>query len=159
MLDLRVVPPAFRLTQRIFSSPLRPRGLPLTGDLQTLDQGEGPGYCRRKMPVCTTGAAATGAWVYFARDPSRDPALRPYTWCKRFLVDGAEEHGLAAEYIQALVRIGADRDKDQGRDGRMRALGCRAEQMSTSASNSALQAPAKAGPRLSARIVTQKEEI
>lgn len=96
-------------------------------ELQTLDDGEGSGYFRKKMPVCTTEGASTEAWVYFACDPSREPALRPYTWYKRFLVEGAKEHGLPAEYIEALERIEANQDKNQQRDVEKRALNCRAE--------------------------------
>jgi gamma-glutamylcyclotransferase len=95
-------------------------------DLQTLDYGEGQGYCRRNIPVRTTDGP-TEAWVYFARNPSLDPALRPYTWYQRFLIEGAREHGLPADYIEALERIEANDDMDQQRDAEKRALICRAE--------------------------------
>jgi hypothetical protein len=96
-------------------------------DLQTLDHGEGPGYFRKKMPVHTIDGAETEGWVYFACRSTRDPALRPYTWYRRFLVEGAKEHGLPAEYIEALGRIEAIPDKNRQRDAEKRALMCRAD--------------------------------
>lgn len=93
-------------------------------DLPKLDQGEGTGYDRVKMPVRPTDTAATEAWVYLAGKPSSDAALRPYTWYKRFLVEGAKEHCLPADYIGALECIEANEDKNQQRDREKRALTC-----------------------------------
>jgi hypothetical protein len=78
------------------------------------------------MPVRMTDAAITEAWVYLASKPSNNPALRPYTWYKRFLVEGAREHALPPEYIVELERIEATQDPDQPRDREKRALACRA---------------------------------
>ena len=89
--------------------------------LTILDDGEG-GYLRKKMPVRTTDGTATKAWVYVARQPSRDPTLRPYTWYKRFLVEGARQHGLPDRYVQTLERIKAKQDKNKQRDAEKRAL-------------------------------------
>lgn len=94
--------------------------------LKRLDDGEGPGYQRKRLPVRTPGNAMIEAWVYLARKPTNDPTLRPYTWYKRFLIEGAREHGLPAPYIEALERIEADQDKDQQRDLEKRLLACRA---------------------------------
>lgn len=95
-------------------------------DLEILDRGEGAGYYRVRMPVRMTDAAITEAWVYLASKPSNNPALRPYTWYKRFLVEGAREHALPPEYIVELERIEATQDPDQPRDREKRALACRA---------------------------------
>lgn len=93
--------------------------------LKVLDNGEGAGYYREKLPLCMRDGVAMDAWVYLAREPAKDPALRPYTWYKRFLVEGAREHGLPAPYIDALERIEADEDKDDARDREKRSLVCR----------------------------------
>ena len=93
--------------------------------LTILDDGEG-GYLRKKMPVRTTDGAATKAWVYVARQASQDPMLRPYTWYKRLLVEGAREHGLPDRYVQTLERIKARQDKNKQRDAEKRALQCEA---------------------------------
>ena len=95
-------------------------------DLRTLDEGEG-GYHRVRMPVRTTDNANIDACVYVASRPSNDPTLRPYTWYKRFLVEGAREHSLPTLYISELERIEAVRDTDEERDRRKSALTCQAQ--------------------------------
>lgn len=90
--------------------------------LAVLDRGEGQGYHREKIQVHMTDTAVTDAWIYLAREPSDDTALRPYTWYKRFLVEGAKEHDLLKTYIEVLERIEADEDKNEERDRKMRAL-------------------------------------
>ncbi len=95
-------------------------------DLQTLDQGEGAGYNRVRMPVRMNDADITEAWVYLASRPSNDAALRPYTWYMRFLVEGAREHSISPEYIAELEGIEATPDPNQQRDREKRGLACRA---------------------------------
>jgi gamma-glutamylcyclotransferase (GGCT)/AIG2-like uncharacterized protein YtfP len=93
-------------------------------DLETLDKGE-VGYYRAQLPVHTTDPDITDiteAWVYLASKPSDNPALRPYTWYKRFLVEGAREHSLPLEYVAELERIEAIEDSNQQRDRDKRAL-------------------------------------
>lgn len=91
------------------------------GDLEKLDKGEG-GYRRVRLSLRLTDNTNTDAWVYVAKKPTNDPALRPYTWYKRFLVEGAQEHALPSEYIAELERIDASQDPDQRRDREKRAL-------------------------------------
>lgn len=93
--------------------------------LDILDNGEGSGYYREKMVVYLTDDTVTEAWVYLAREPSNDPLLRPYTWYKRFLVEGAREHELPTQYIEKLERIDAKEDENQERDREKRSLTCR----------------------------------
>ena len=95
--------------------------------LETLDKGEGPGYRREQMTVQLNEVALPNAWVYLARKPSNDRLLRPYSWYTRFLVEGAMEHGLPAQYVEGLQRIEANQDECEERDQRKRSLICRAE--------------------------------
>ena len=88
--------------------------------LEILDQGEG-GYHREKLQV-TTENTVINAWVYLAGRASNDPTLRPYTWYKRFLIEGAKEHDLPSEYIETLEGIEAIPDPDEHRDREKRAL-------------------------------------
>ena len=37
--------------------------------------------------------------------PSQEVGLRPYSWYKRFLVEGARSHGLPADYITMLEAL------------------------------------------------------
>jgi cation transport regulator ChaC len=95
-------------------------------DLPTLDAGE-VGYRRVPLTVRRTDNMDSQAWVYIASEPSNNPALRPYTWYKRFLVEGAREHSLPADYIAELENIVGVQDANRARDRRKRALACQAE--------------------------------
>lgn len=95
-------------------------------DLEKLDKGEG-GYRRVRLPVHLTDNTQTDAWVYVAKKPKNDPALRPYTWYKRFLIEGATEHSLPQDYIAALELIEAETDTNEERDRNKQALACRVE--------------------------------
>jgi hypothetical protein len=95
-------------------------------DLRTLDDGE-VGYRRLQLPVRTTDNVSWQAWVYVAITPNNDAGLRPYTWYKRFLVEGAREHALPANYITNLENIDAVQDGDAARERRKRALACQAQ--------------------------------
>ena len=95
-------------------------------DLDKLDKGEG-GYRRVRLSLRLMDNTSTDAWVYVAKKPKHDPALRPYTWYKRFLVEGAHEHALPADYIRKLENIDAVQDADAARDRRKRALACQAQ--------------------------------
>ena len=95
-------------------------------DLLTLDAGE-VGYRRMPLPVRRTDNADSQAWVYVASEPSNDPALHPYIWYKRFLVEGAREHSIPADYIAELENIVAEQDANGTRDRRKRALACQAQ--------------------------------
>jgi hypothetical protein len=74
--------------------------------------------------VRTLSKVNVAAWVYVATKPRNDPILRPYTWYKRFLVEGSHEHSLPEEYIAALERIEATEDVNKQRDNEKRALNC-----------------------------------
>jgi gamma-glutamylcyclotransferase len=95
-------------------------------DKKKLDEGEG-GYQPLKLPLRLEHNRTTEAWVYVARKSRKDPSLRPFTWYKRFLVEGAREHSLPQNYIAELERIEAVEDSDKERDREKRALACRAE--------------------------------
>ena len=96
------------------------------GDLDKLDKGEG-GYRRVRLSLRLTDNTNTDAWVYIAKKPNDDPALRPYTWYKRFLVEGAREHALPADYIANLENIIAVQDANEERDRQKRTLACQAQ--------------------------------
>ncbi|MBZ5657786.1 MAG: gamma-glutamylcyclotransferase [Acidobacteriia bacterium] len=96
------------------------------GDLDKLDKGEG-GYRRVRLSLRLTDNTNTDAWVYIAKKPTDDAALRPYAWYKRFLVEGAREHALPAEYVAELENIVAEQDADAARDKSKRSLTCQAQ--------------------------------
>lgn len=93
-------------------------------DLALLDKGEGAGYERSKVAVRTADDKPVEAWIYVATTPITTRQLRPYTWYKRFLVEGAREHLLPFEYIEELEAIEATVDSDSKRHAERWALAC-----------------------------------
>src|ERR1051325_737992 len=94
-------------------------------EVDVLSRGE-VGYTPITRPVASE-AGQVHALVYVADSPSSDSALRPYSWYKRFVVEGARSHALPDEYIATLEAFDAVDDADVERDGRKRALTCAIE--------------------------------
>ena len=94
-------------------------------DLKKLDQGE-VGYRRSSVTVRLADMTLVGAWVYVAVTPVTpdETPLLPYEWYKRFLVEGAREHGLPNDYVTLLEAVKAIHDADSERDRQKRALNC-----------------------------------
>lgn len=92
-------------------------------DLGQLDEGEA-GYRRVPCVVRSQDGKNVNAWTYVAVRPDPDPTLRPYGWYKRFLVEGAKEHSLPADYVATLELIEATVDPKSSRDAERRILEC-----------------------------------
>jgi len=94
-------------------------------ELPILSRGEG-GYMPIQRSV-VRDAGPVDAWVYVATQPSADAALRPYSWYKRFVVEGARSHGLPPDYVEALEAFESVEDKNHARDREKRLLKCEVE--------------------------------
>jgi len=92
-------------------------------DLERLDAGE-KGYRRRRAGVFLRNGRSARVWIYVSARNQRDESLHPYTWYKRFLVEGAKEHRLPKSYVAALEGIVAKQDPNLERDRRKRNLTC-----------------------------------
>jgi gamma-glutamylcyclotransferase len=75
-------------------------------------EGQGKGYEREQMAVWQ-GNEERQATLYVATSTSSK--LKPYTWYKAWVVAGAKEHGLPADYIARLEAAPAIEDPDQAR--------------------------------------------
>ena len=84
-----------------------------------LRDAEGPGYDEKTMNVGTAQGKET-AIVYIANDIVS--GLRPYDWYKAFVVAGAKEHGLPAEYVEWLKKFQSQPDTDEARRAREEAI-------------------------------------
>jgi gamma-glutamylcyclotransferase len=93
-------------------------------DLACLDKGEGTGYTRSKVTVRNVDGNPVDAWIYIATKPITTRQLRPYTWYKRFLVEGAQEHLLPLDYVTQLQAIDSTIDSDRERHAEKWALIC-----------------------------------
>lgn len=92
-------------------------------DLSKLDNGE-KGYYRTRISLVTREGASIEAFIYLADQSQIDSRLLPYTWYKRFLLEGAKEHQLPPKYISQLEAIQAQEDKNIIRDKEMRSVTC-----------------------------------
>jgi gamma-glutamylcyclotransferase len=79
-------------------------------ELSTLDTAE-RGYRRVAIDVLTPrgcllpGSAVTKAITYLAEARRIDASLRPFYSYKAYIVEGAREHGLPAEYVAKLEAV------------------------------------------------------
>lgn len=91
-----------------------------------LDDAEGLGNGYRETAVTVTDQAGNRheVFMYVAERASIDDGLQPYSWYKRFVVDGARQHQLPADYVAQLEAFQAAEDADAGRDVRNRAIRC-----------------------------------
>lgn len=73
------------------------------------------GYYACNVPI-TIGSRRRLARTY--RAIPVDPQLKPLDWYKRFVVDGAREHGLPEDYVARLAMTPANADEDRRRRSR-----------------------------------------
>jgi gamma-glutamylcyclotransferase len=91
-----------------------------------LDEAEalGRGYDELIVEVESETGAKESAHMYIASQTHIDSNLRPYSWYKRFVTEGARQHGLPPAYIKFLEAFPESEDPDRARDGRNRATTC-----------------------------------
>jgi cation transport regulator ChaC len=78
-------------------------------------EGLGSGYDEAEISV-RRGPDQVTAKTYVAT--RTDPALKPYTWYHAFVVAGAQQHSLPADYIASLEAVPATEDPDRARHDR-----------------------------------------
>ncbi len=90
----------------------------------TLDRVEGlnPGYDEKVVEVHLDFNRKERATTYFATKV--DPNIRPYTWYKRHVLEGAKEAKLPKFYIAAIEAVQAIQDTDSSREARELAIYC-----------------------------------
>ena len=93
-------------------------------ELNNLIKGEGPGYALKTIPVELGDRSIVDAQTFEAKTPYPYPLFPYISWYKRFLVLGAREHGLPAEYISDLEAIKATDDPDPVRNRENREINC-----------------------------------
>jgi len=93
---------------------------------RTLDEAEGlgAGYEERKTNVLDESGKEHLVVLYVAEANGTDGTLRPYSWYKRFVVDGARQHDLPAEYTNNVAAMPDSEDPDRDRDRRNRSIVC-----------------------------------
>jgi hypothetical protein len=87
------------------------------GDLDTAE-GVGHGYIETSAVLTDNDGNRHEAFMYVAAENSTDDTLSPYSWYKRFVVDGARQHGLPPDYVAGIEVMPATEDPDRARDAR-----------------------------------------
>lgn len=78
-------------------------------------EGLGKGYNEDKLTFFDDAGNTYTAQVYIADSNSIDNTLLPYDWYKEFIISGAIQNKLPAEYISQMQSISSVRDHDEGR--------------------------------------------
>jgi gamma-glutamylcyclotransferase (GGCT)/AIG2-like uncharacterized protein YtfP len=96
------------------------------GQKLALDEAEGlgVGYEEEAATVLDQSGQEHRVVLYVADANSIDSALHPYSWYKRFVVDGARQHGLPNEYVDVIAAMPDVEDSDRARDRRNRLVVC-----------------------------------
>jgi gamma-glutamylcyclotransferase len=85
-------------------------------------EGLGFGYNEQEVTVADIEGSQQRLLMYVAAVSHINPDLRPYSRYKSFVVEGAHEHGLPADYIASIDAMPADEDLDIARDACNRAI-------------------------------------
>lgn len=93
-------------------------------DKPALDRHEGLGFGYNEQEVTVTDIEGNQQRLvmYVAAETYINPNLQPYTWYKNFVVEGARQHALPADYINHIEAISAIDDPDNQRDAEARAI-------------------------------------
>jgi gamma-glutamylcyclotransferase len=78
----------------------------------------GVGYDTVEVNLGLSAGGSVRAWTYLARSAAIQDGLKPYAWYKAFMVRGARQHQLPAEYVGLLEAIEATPDLDAARHQR-----------------------------------------
>ena len=89
-------------------------------DKRSLDRAEGLGvhYLEHEVDVEVEAGRLMRAWVYCASPDRIDVSLRPYSWYRHLVLDGARHHRLPAAYLEALGAVETVEDPDPERHAR-----------------------------------------
>jgi hypothetical protein len=87
-------------------------------------EGTGNGYTKDIVEVADENNIEYQVKIYRADRAAIDQTLRPYSWYKRFVIEGARQHNLPEVYINQINQYEVVEDSDRNRDGRNRAITC-----------------------------------
>lgn len=87
-------------------------------------EGLGHGYDKSEVDVIDVDGNTHKAKIYIAIENAINRTLQPYSWYKRFVINGAKQHNLPEEYVNKLNRFDAIEDPDRKRDVEKREIKC-----------------------------------
>ena len=91
-----------------------------------LDKAEGleHGYNKDIVEVVDREDNSHKVKIYRADQQAIDKTLKPYSWYKRFVIEGAKQHNLPEVYINQINKFEDIKDSDEERDRKNRAVHC-----------------------------------
>jgi hypothetical protein len=89
-----------------------------------LAEGLGQGYVEKEVVVRTSEGTEYCAVTYVADPNYVNTSLKPYTWYKRFVVEGAKQHTLPPDYVWSLEAQPAMQDPNICREKTQLAVRC-----------------------------------
>jgi AIG2 family protein len=87
-------------------------------------EGLGRGYAEKTATVIDEAGTERRVSLYVAAPDHINAARLPYSWYKRFVVDGARQHALPETYIDAIAAMPDIADPNRERDKRNRTINC-----------------------------------
>jgi len=87
-------------------------------------EGLGHGYQEKNATVADEDGREHLVVLYVAEPGAINDNLQPYSWYKRFVVEGARQHGLPVDYIARIESTPASDDPNHNRDADNRAIRC-----------------------------------
>lgn len=87
-------------------------------------EGLGKGYWERPVKVFGANGEVYTACMYYADKNCIEPDLKPYSWYKTFVVEGARRHRLPPDYIAMLENVQAKEDKNKERVKKNLGINC-----------------------------------
>ncbi len=92
-------------------------------EVRNLDKSEG-GYNRTDIEVFDNEGNHHNVKTYIAKKEKINSTLKPYTWYKRLVIEGAYQHSLPEEYIAKIEVIESEEDPNKERNAKNRAIQC-----------------------------------
>ncbi len=87
-------------------------------------EGLGQGYVEKHVTVIDDESREHHVFTYVADQAHIVADLPPYSWYRRFVIEGARQHGLPTDYIAGIEAVPDADDPDKKRDAENRAIRC-----------------------------------
>ena len=88
-----------------------------------LNNAEGAGYEKVENIEVESDKGPVTVFMYVARSECVESSLKPYSWYKQYVLEGAQEQGLPKSYIlEHVAKVEAIEDPDKERDREKRTL-------------------------------------
>jgi gamma-glutamylcyclotransferase len=81
-----------------------------------LDEIEGDAYKTHEMIVTTDTGDDMRVFTYIAEQSATGSTLRPYSWYRALVLEGARWHGFPKLYCDSIAAVEVIEDEDLGRD-------------------------------------------